>query len=178
MHSCVIVACTLMLSFSEGVHDVSGYVKPSMQDLFLLDIQYETLLEIGEIMEIQYLGENIEIPSFPVTGLIFMPNGRLMVNLVCSLDRPRINIIFMIDTGSPVTYLSQQAIQALVADPLVIIPKSLIVRIHDGTVMICHVSPQDKHFADVNVLGMDYLSSSQLSINLNYKEKTVELIKL
>ena len=165
------------------INEVPGYyIEPSLQNLLLVDLKHETLLEIGENLEIQYLGQSeTESPTYPVTGLIFLPNMRLMVNLVCSRQKRDgtnghlINVIFLINTGSPVTYLSQQAIQALINFPAANTPRSLSIRIHDGTVILCHVSPQDKHFADVNVLGMDYLSSRQLSISLDYKKKTVKL---
>ena len=165
-----------------SINESPGYVEPSLQDLLLLDVKHDTLVEIGENMEIQYLGENNEKPLFPVTGLLFMPNVRLMVNLVCSRQKRnekhglQLNIIFLVDTGSPVTYLSRQAMHALIGTDGTNTPKSLMVSVHDGTVVICHLSPQDKHFADVNVLGMDYLSTRQLSMNIDYKKKTVVMM--
>ena len=167
---------------SISINESPGYVEPSLQDLLLLDVKHDTLVEIGENMEIQYLGENDEKPLFPVTGLLFMPNVRLMVNLICSRHKrsgkhgPQLNIIFLVDTGSPVTYLSQQAMHALIGADGTNAPKSMKVKIHDGTVVICHISPQDKHFADVNVLGMDYLSIRQLSMNIDYKQNTVVML--
>jgi hypothetical protein len=32
----------------------------------------------------------------------------------------------------------------------------------------CHISPHDKHFADVNVLGADFLVKNGLTLKVNY----------
>jgi hypothetical protein len=152
-----------------------------MQDLLLLDVKHETLVEIGENLEIEYLNQTDETPTFPVTGLLFMPNNRIMVNLVCRWQKRKglhgapLNVVFLVDTGSPMTYISHQAMRALINAPDSNLPKSLMVNIH-GTVTQCHLSPKDKHFADVNVIGMDYLVSRQLSLKMNYNEKVVVLV--
>ena len=111
-----------------------------------------------------------------------MTNARLMVNLLCRRQMkngthgPQINIIFLIHTGIPLTYLSKEAMQALIADPGASIPKSLMVKIHDHTVITCYVPPEDWHFGNVNVLGMDYIVSRQLSIYIYPEILTVDLI--
>ena len=165
-----------------SIHDLPGYVEPSMQDLLLLDVKHETLIEIGENLEIAYLNQTDETPTFPVTGLLFMPNNRIMVNLVCSrqkrsgLHGAQLNIVFLVDTGSPMTYISHQAMRALLNLPDYNLPKSMMVNIH-GTVTQAHLSPKDKHFTDdVNVLGMDYLVSRRLSLKMNYNNKVALLV--
>lgn len=164
-----------------SINELPGYVEPSMQDLLLLDVKHETLIEIGENLEIEYLNHTDETPTFPVIGLLFMPNSRIMVNLVCSRQKRRgfhgahLNVVFLVDTGSPMTYISHQAMRALINVPDSNLPKSMMVNIH-GTVTQGHLSPKDKHFADVNVLGMDYLVSRQLSLKMNYNDKVAVLV--
>jgi hypothetical protein len=164
-----------------SINELPGYVEPSMQDLLLLDVKHETLMEIGENLEIEYLNQTDETPTFPVTGLLFMPNNRIMVNLVCSRQKRRgfhgvpLNVVFLVDTGSPMTYISHQAMRALINAPDANLPKSMMVNIH-GTVTQGHLSPKDKRFADVNVLGMDYLVSRQLSMKMNYNDKVAVLV--
>lgn len=70
------------------------------------------------------------------------------------------NVIFFIDTGFPVSYLSEKAMKALIENPGCHYPSS----VHSNKVIECHLSSQDKHFADVNVLGMDFIFENKLSI--------------
>ena len=145
--------------------DPPGYIKPSLQDLLLTDINSKELRIIATEMELEYLGPASFPGSFPVEGTIWVPNHRLMVNLVCrrrtKSDSPTRNIIFLIDTGSPVTYLCQEAMEALVGKDCNF-PQTLFVEIHTEEAVQTHISPKDSHFADVNVLGMDFLSKNRV----------------
>ena len=100
-------------SSTYSIHDPPGYIKPSLQDMLLTDIDAEELLKIAERLGVDYLGPAAEFPcSFPKSGKIHGNNKRLMVSLSCRREgnnsKP-INIIFLIDTGSPNTFLSDKA---------------------------------------------------------------------
>jgi hypothetical protein len=106
-------------------------------------------------------------------------NKRLMVNLVCRRQAKTtltLNIVFLINTGSPVSYLSEKAMEALIRKPGSNIVQVMDVMVHSDNVIACHLSPRDKHFADVNVLGMDFLSKNMLSLSMNYKAESFELV--
>ena len=104
-----------------------------------------------------YLGPVPTFPvSFPVEGEIYGLNKRLVVTLACQRRRTNIqaiNVIFLIDTSSPASYLSAKAMEALIGNPGSQLAQQLAVMIHTKKVIECHLSPRDKHFADVNVLG-------------------------
>ena len=155
-----------------SIHDPPGYIKPSLQDMLLTDITAEELLKIAEILEVDYLGPAAEFPgSFPISGFIYGNNKRLMVSLSCCRGKKNskpVNIIFLIDTGSPNTFLCEKALEALVGKPGCNIGTTMTVMIHSDTVVTCHLSPHDKHFSDVNVLGMDFLSKNLLSLSMDY----------
>jgi len=63
----------------------------------------------------------------------------------------------------------------LIGNPGSHVPQQLPVMIHSDNVIVCHLSPHDKHFADVNVLGMDFLSENFLSLSMDYKDKSFQL---
>ena len=65
--------------------------------------------------------------------------------------------------------------EAFVGKPGCNIGTMMGVRIHTKKVTVCHVSPHDKHFADVNVLGMDFLSDNRLSLSMDYKQNSFQL---
>lgn len=160
-----------------SILDPPGYIKPSLQDLLLTDITAKELLNIAKRLGVEYLGK-AEFPGvFPVNGSVEGVNKRLMVNLVCkrqSRTSPSINVVFLINTGSPVSYLSENAFKALLP-PDSNIPESLKVCIQTERVIQCHLSPQDKHFRDVNVLGADFLAEHDLSILTDYARKLCQL---
>ncbi|KAK6098245.1 hypothetical protein MT418_002292 [Batrachochytrium dendrobatidis] len=135
--------------------DPPGYIKPSLQNFLLTDIDSKELRIIAAAMELEYLGPASFPGSFPVEGTIWVPNHRLMVNLACrrrtKSDSPTRNIIFLVDTGSPVTYLCQEAMESLVGKDSNL-PQTLFVKIHSEKAIQTHISPKDSHFADVNVL--------------------------
>ena len=166
-------------SSTYSIHDPPGYIKPSLQDILLTDITAEELLKIAEILEVDYLGPAAEFPgSFPTSGCIYGNNKRLMVSLSCCREKKNskpINIIFLLDTGSPNTFLCEKAMETLVGNPGCNIGTTMTVMIHSDTVITCHLSPQNKHFSDVNVLGMDFLSKNLLSLSMNYKKETFQL---
>lgn len=147
--------------------------------MLFTDITAEELLTIANLLGVDYLGPAAEFPdSFPVSGLIYGNNKRLMVSLSCCTKRNNskaINIIFLVDTGSPNTFLSDKAMEALVGKPGCNIGTTMTVMIHSKRVTNCHVSPHDKHFADVNVLGMDFLSKNLLSLSMDYDSESFQL---
>jgi hypothetical protein len=166
-------------SSTYSIHDPPGYIKPSLQDMLLTDITAEELLIVAERLGVEYLGPAPTFPvSFPVDGEIYGPNKRLMVNLACRRRRTNtsaINVIFLINTGSPASYLSAKAMEALIGNTESHLPQQLPVMIHSDNVITCHLSPHDKHFANVNVLGMDFLSKNLLSLSMNYEKETFQL---
>jgi hypothetical protein len=163
---------------NSSILDPPGYIKPSLQDLLLTDITAEELLNIAESLGVEYLGK-AEFPgTFPVNGSVEGMNKRLMVNLVCKRQSRNptiaINIIFLIDTGSPVSYLSEKAMQVLLSEN-VHIPESVKVCIHTERVIQCHRSPKDKHFANVNVLGTDFFVENGITLVGDYVHKLCQL---
>jgi hypothetical protein len=153
---------------------------PSLQDMLFTDITAEELLIVAERLGVDYLGPAPTFPvSFPVEGEIYGPNKRLMVNLACRrrrADTSFINVIFLIDTGSPASYLSAKAMEALIGNTGCHLPQQLPVMIHSKNVIVCHLSHHDKHFVDVNVLGADFLVENGLTLKANYSNKICTLL--
>ena len=152
--------------------DSPTYVAPNNQDLLLTDA--ELFDNIGELLGVRYLSESPRlVQADAVKGIVFGENKRLMVNLMCKrkVVSNWVNIIFLVDTGSPHTYLSPNAIDKLSGGTTDHICNALL---HSESICIeCHLSPQDKHFKDVNVLGMGAMSKlgfSDLRIDFNSNE--------
>ena len=166
-------------SSGHSLMDPPGYIKPDLQDLLLTDITAKELRVIAAELEVDYLGPAAFPGTFPAMGNIKGLNHRLMVSLVCRRRTtkpkqvPSVNIIFLIDTGSPVTYICQEAMEALIGKDSHL-PQALYVKIHSEKAIETHLSPKgkDSRFADVNVLGMDFIVENRVYPRLDFNEKT------
>jgi hypothetical protein len=160
-------------SSGHSLMDPPGYIRPDLQDLLLTDITAKELRVIAAELEVDYLGPAAFPGTFPAVGRIRGDNHRLMVPLVCQRqtkkEAPARNIIFLIDTGSPSTYLCQEAMEALIGKDS---QQTLWVRIHSKKPILAHLSPKGSHFADVNVLGMDFIVENRVYPRLDFDEKT------
>ena len=135
-----------------------NFVKAADYEIALPDINEKELHLSGELMEGQYLREvkPKSAPEFPVEGMIMGPNRRFMINLLTrkwhSSSTHR-NVIFIVDTGSPYTFLSSSAMTALGGGNMMMMK----VEIQGSPPLPCYKSPQGKQFAEANVLGLDFL---------------------
>jgi hypothetical protein len=163
-----------------SIHDPPGYIKPSDQDLLLTDITEKELLTIANLLEVENLSPATTFPgAFPVKGRIHGLNKRLMVNLVCCKegnDTHPITIVFMIVTSSPYSFLSKKAMDALIGETGCNNVQAMDVQLHSDNTIFCHLSPVDKHYANVNVLGMDFIYKNGLSMHLDFKSNKFELV--
>ena len=159
-------------------------IPPSLQEFLFLDIDHDKLLKLAAEWDVEYLKEASLFPStFPASKVIMGANHHLMVSLVCRRSSKNpvtpINIIFLVVTGSPQTYLSAAAYEALICpDKKSIIPETMLVQIQVEEVVSTCISPKDSHFADVNILGMDFLAKHRLSIMTDFEQKEFELKRI
>lgn len=145
---------------------------PGQCDIMLLDISAEDLrADIAQELGVEYL-----LPAEPillnkgetrtVSGTIYGSNNRVMIALPVQKLNKCVHVIFLIDTGSPYTYLCNDALRALGHNEHV--PKST--RATLGGIPGFHVelSPPTMHFADVNVLGASFLSRTEAKLVVDY----------
>ncbi|RKP16182.1 hypothetical protein ROZALSC1DRAFT_17914, partial [Rozella allomycis CSF55] len=146
------------------LHDPPGYIKPNMQDFLFTDVSMDKLKnDISQALEVQYLSSAAFPSTFPVEGSVLGGNHRSMINLACrrrsKTDAPAVNIIFLVDTGSHVTYLSKDAMEALIGKKSVTLPRSIHVLIQQREIAVeCHWSPEKSYFADVCKCSRNQLS--------------------
>ncbi|KAI3660910.1 hypothetical protein MP638_006667 [Amoeboaphelidium occidentale] len=153
------------------------YLKPSSNEIMLLDVKSKDLHEsIATALNVAYLGPaSAHLESkFSVDGMLFGPHSRPFVSLVVEspVKKIKLNMIFFVDTGSPHVYICQEAAFALGFKEN--IPESFRVQIGDVMYM-SNLSPSDKHFSDMNVLGASFFQKSRAKIEIDYKNETVKL---
>jgi hypothetical protein len=171
----------LILMLLTGQHNADSiatddvkFLKPFDFDVLLSDINEGDLYLIAEMEGAPYLNiSSTQEPGFPVEGLVMGMNRRYMINLSVRRKNTKHfkNVVFMIDTGSPYTFLSRTAMKAMVGSGENI-PPIMKLEIQGKAPVICYLSPSDKHFADVNLLGMDFLEMSRSNLVTDWQKKT------
>ncbi len=162
-----------LYSSSTLVVDTVKFLKPSDFDVSLNDINEADLYLLGEMEGAQYLNVSMLRPVFPVQGMVMGINRRYMVNLLARRKNSQHfrNVIFMVDTGSPYTFISKTTMEAMVG-PNSNVTSIIKLEVQGETSMICYLSPPEKHFAHVNLLGMDFLEMKGAHLITDWPQKT------
>jgi hypothetical protein len=166
-------------------------VKTTNFDILLTGIEQNDLYKMGEIEGKGYLNvsDSLLKPVFPVEGMIMQSyNHRLMINLLArrsATSEPNFfrHVIFMVDSGSPYTFLSKTAMKALLPNAKSSsscgleedVPSMMKVEIQGSHPIPCYLSPADKHFAEVNVLGVDFLHLIKGQLVFDWENMTFHL---
>ena len=167
------------------VLDRIDFIDPSVCDVFFSDVNHELLMsEISDRLGVTYLSPAENLPkewTLPnVSGILFGPNFRPVINLAISSKKYKkcINIIFLVDTGSPYLYICEQALEALGFTEN--IPKSLDV-VYRDTLHIASISPKltpdgrQDHFQDINLIGSDFLKTAFANLIVDYRNNEVTI---
>jgi len=152
-----------VLSRDISHNDDPQFIHPQLEDILLTDVDEKIIkTDIASQLDITYLSDYVHNePSWPCGGIIFGKNKRLFINLAVRRkenDNYK-NVIFLVDTGCPSTFICRHAIESLIpADsPL---PLSFLGYIHD-----------------INVLGADFMSEAMLVLNVVFSEYRFTLSK-
>jgi hypothetical protein len=147
------------------------WVDPSSADLMLSDLTEQLLAaDIASLLDVTHLAPaRAEDVAWPVRAVLYGVFSRVMVSLVvCAPPRAgraaaALHVVFLVDTGRPYTFVSQSTFKALrYTDAL---PRSTSLRVQ-GVDMT--VQPSHSHFADVNVIGTDFLVRARCTLALDF----------
>lgn len=157
------------------VIDPVKFLRPDDFDVVLTDMAESDLHLMAELEGVGYLNVSSAEPVFPVEGWIMGMHKRFMVNLlvrrraVPSLEYR--NVVFIVDLGSPYTFLSSTAMSALVG-PGNKVPGMMRLEIHGNQSLVAYLSPLDRNLAEINLLGMDWLEMMRVQLDVDWLQKT------
>lgn len=156
------------------IHDIGG-IDPKDFDVLITDIDEEKLRsEIAEVMGIQFLAKATEEDANTVVeighGYIFGRNVRTIFPCVVSHDGKAHWVFFIVDSGAPLTYLSVQTSELFGIMEDQPTPVKLAGYRHS-----VYMSPKNSHFANVNILGMDFCNVNEVRPWHDYKNRKVTL---
>lgn len=155
-----------------GSHDGrSSVVTADVTDFLLLDVTAESYASIGAELGAPRWSLAVGPCAFPVHGILWPPNMRVVVPLQCRRGaRPPIILLMLLDTGSPGTLLCADSLQRLGFSEA--IPAETMVDLHGCPVK---VTRSHSHFADNDVLGADWLTISRAVLSVDYGRLRVEV---
>lgn len=165
------------------VVDDANYLAPCKFDVLLTDVTAAYLAhDLSSLFEVQYLShlqkdeELVRYKKRKVYGSIVGNNKRFLLNLPCrrasarndpsspKKPLPFVNIFFLVETGSPFSFVCSEAMEALCGgnkgNP---IPNCMNVELLTGNHLELHVSPSGSHFEDINLLGASALSIADIA---------------
>lgn len=113
---------------------------------------------------------------WPVEGALY---GPCQLPLVCLPTQLRPNmpckyVIFLVDTGAPISELSPSAFNALGSDA---VPPRATRGIVNGVHCKLQLCAKDGNHPDIPVLGADYLTMMNGVLTINYKLSTVSIAR-
>lgn len=152
----------------EGPRDLSIILE---YDVLITDIADEDFTRIARELGISRLTPG-QIP-FPleIDGMLYGYNSRVFVPLVVEKRGVSLNVLFLVDTGSPGTFLRQDTLHSLGYTECV--PDQLDVSIQGD---LCTVRVSCRHYENVDLLGQDFLRSAKALLTIDYAKMTVKLI--
>ena len=100
--------------------------------------------------------------SFPARGVVFGVNRRVLVPLAVRHESSAVRVLFVVDSGSPYTFLCEDTMRAL---GFVGPPSARTVFIND---MKTWVGVSHGRFASVDLLGADFLFYAGASVTIDF----------
>lgn len=147
---------------------------PGDFDVLLTDVHSNELHhEISSMLGTSYLEDAESGPVIETRGIVWGPHNRVFVATVVKMGSRAKHVHFLIDTGSPFTYLCDEVLQSFgktVSNPHN--PFSVHV---NGMPVLVLLSPENRHFKDINILGTDFMKTFKCVLKVDFGEETVTL---
>jgi hypothetical protein len=168
------------------IMDDPDYIQPSQMDILLSDINSVYLHgDLSDLLQVEYLSvvspedQTALANQTRVPGKILDRNTRFIINIPCRRESrrndptsprsalPYRNVFFVVDTGSPHSFLCQEAMEVLLpatndGNP---IPRMIRIELYPGGIFEFYLSPPGSHHSDVNILGGNVLRTTDLVSN-------------
>ncbi|GES77233.1 hypothetical protein GLOIN_2v1471333 [Rhizophagus clarus] len=144
---------------------------PTSFDILISDICVEDLHEvISDKLNVKYLSDSKQEHGSNIEGII---HGRFP-RLICALTVKMITKIkfvhFIVDTGSPMSYLSEDVMSAFG----LFIPNTddlINARINKNKTIVM-LSPPNSHFSKMNILGTEFMKSSSVKLVIAFSNNS------
>ncbi|CAB4483165.1 hypothetical protein RhiirA5_379087 [Rhizophagus irregularis] len=148
--------------------DVFAPIMPDDSDVKSKDL-YE---KVSEILNVKYLSDTTQELD-EVNGILYGYSNRFFGVMTMNINDKIKNLIFLIDTGSPKTYITKEVLDSYLPNITnTYNPFSVILNKRHIAV---NVSPVGSTFSDLNILGTDYMSVYRAKLDADFKQKNFSI---
>jgi hypothetical protein len=148
---------------------------PTDFDVLLTDVHSNELHhEISHMLNTTYLEDAGDNSSDEALGIVWGPHNRIFVATVVKMGDKLKHVHFLVDTGSPFTYVCDEVLQSF--NKIVSNPHNPF-RVHiNGMPILVLQSPEDKHFKDINILGTDFMKTFGCVLTVDFDQEKALLV--
>lgn len=147
---------------------------PTEFDVLLTDVSSKDLHhDISKRLSKLYLSDITDDNINTTKGIIWGPNNRVFVAMVVRMGSKAKYVHFLVDTGSPNTYICQEVFTSfgkMIANP----NNTVSLHINNKPLTVLQ-SPEKSHFEDVNILGTTFMKTFNSVLNVDFGEEAVTL---
>lgn len=147
---------------------------PTEYDVLLSDVSSKDLHhEISSMLSTMYLSDITDDNIDTTNGIIWGPHNRVFVAMVVRMGHKKKYVHFLVDTGSPSTYICQEVFTSF--GRMINNPNNPVSLHINGKPLTVLQSPKNSHFEDVNVLGTTFLKTFNSVVNIDFKAGDVTI---
>lgn len=137
------------------------------------DVKSKDLHEkVSKILNVKYLSDSTQELD-EVNGILYGQSNRFFGVMTMKIYDKIKNLIFLIDTGSPRTYISKEVLNSYLPNiSKTHNPFSVVLNKRHVAV---NISPAGTTFSDLNILGTDYMSIYRAKLYADFKQKNFNI---
>lgn len=135
----------------------------SPQSSLFDDITESDLKQLATFFHFSYNEPTEERISYPVEGVVYGNNRRIIFPLIVGHHGTRIKTLFLYDTSSPFSYISQSTLKALKIEDLVLNSMNIALQ---GDLVTVH--PTLSSFQHINIVGQEFFRGLKALVAIDY----------
>lgn len=139
-------------------------------DVHSKDLHHDISIRLNKL----YLSDIIDDKIDNTEGIIWGPHNCVFVAMVVRIGNKKKYVHFLVDTGSPSTYISQEVLTSF--GKMLLNPSNPLSVHINGKPLLVIQSPEKSHYEDMNILGTSYMKTFNCILNVNFASEKVTLV--
>ena len=141
-----------------------------LTDVHSRDLHHDISIKLKKLYLQDIDNDNID----KTEGIIWGPNSRIFVAMVVRMGNKKKYVHFIVDTGSPHTYMSHEVFTSF--GKMHLNPNNPVSLYINGKPLLVFQSPDKSHFNEVNIIGVSYMKTFNYILNIDFAKDTVLLV--
>lgn len=147
---------------------------PTEFDVLVTDVHSKDLHhDISKRLEKLYLSEAADDGTYDTQGIVWGPHNRVFVSAIVKMGSKRKHVHFLVDTGSPSTYVCQEVFTSF--GRMLPNPNNAVSMHINGKQLSVLQSPEKSHFEDMNILGTNYMKTFNCVLSVDFAKDVATL---